>query len=546
MEAQPTGLVSRDNNTVREVIDMPNPGSDSVRSTAAYPPSRNRFAVLMEIVSSHHTFLKVHSMYGAAISAMEQAVKQKDELHAFFRGKDAEYRNLSNSSPEVLTTIYLGAIDYKRTGDAGGNAAEPWRKILQTNHEMGWGPGIFKLDGYGYVGTTTTQDRSIDYTHYPELRLKNVPQYPIKMGAFYVVDPRATSAVNELMRHGIEVYKLKNDVTLPNNSTFKFCGPNGSANWYVTKNTTLYVNIYSTKVPRTRAEIRDNFGRSLTDAQMYGSGTNASDPDVYMPEAGGGDWIPAPAGHVAKAGYYLVPTAQKLGRLAGFKLEPRANCGLLFWGHFDDAVGLNRHVAPVANQPLSVNFNLDLVKTFDYSAIPSSALESLSFAEDRNEKPNDTFTPPYPGMGSNFLGLTDAGANLTSTVQDGATGKITITVEDACLYDGMWLTFFFYDENGKNFGVLGQVFESGPGTVKAVLGYEELISAGLVPGKTYFIHYGNEIGDICGYGTLTKGALAFTEYKEGPQKPDPDERGCNASYAAFAFFLIPFFMRRRG
>jgi hypothetical protein len=531
MEEQPTALVSRDMFTYREIVRMPNPISDSTRSSSTLPVSKNRFAVLMEIYSSPHTFLKVHAMYAAGVSAIEQAVKQKQEIFSFIKGKDAQYINLNNSSSADLTTVYQGAIDYRPTAANGGNAAEPWRKLQQTFHDIGWGPGIFRLEAFAFTGTTTTVDRTRDYTHYPELILNNLPQYPIKLGAFYIMDPRAEKAAQVLLMQGVEVYKLKADVTLPNNSTFKFCGPGGSEKWGVTKNTSAYEGIYTTKVPMKRQEIINNFGTPLTGNQIP--------TEEYAPVDGGGDWMAAPQNYVAKAGYYVIPTAQRFSRYAGFHLEPRSNCGLLFWAHWDSAVGGD-------GRNLPANFNLDLVKTFDFTAIPASALERLYYAEDLNEKPKDTFTPPYLDLGGNFSGLTDAGATVESAVQDSTNGNVTITIKDSCLHDGMWLTFFFYDENNRHFDVLGQVFETGPGTVQAVIKYDELIGAGLVPGKKYFIHYSNEFGDIFGYGTLTKGMLAFNEFKKDPPKPEPcDPEGCNAGYAAFAFLFMPFFSRRK-
>ena len=520
MEAQPTALVSRDGQSVREIVTMPNPISDSTRSSSTLPVSKNRFAILMEIYSSPHTLLKVQAMYAAGISAIEQAVKQKSEIMAFIKGKDEQYINLNNSSPEDLTTVYQGGIDYRPTGANGGNAGEPWRKLHQTNHDIGWGPGIFKLEAFAYNGTAV--DRTRDYTHYPELILNNLPQYPIKMGAFYIMDPRADKAAQVLLMQNVEVYKLKEDVQLPNNVTFKFYGPGGAESWGITKNTSVYEGIYTTKVPRTRVEIISNFGVPLTGNQIPS--------EDYAPTDGGGDWMAAPANYVAKAGYYVIPTAQRFARYVGFQLEPRSNCGLLFWGHWDSAVGGDGRYAPA-------NFNLDLVKTFDYTAIPASALERLYYAEDIIVKPTDAFAPPYLDLNGNFSSLTDAGATIDFAVLEEVSGKVVVSIKDACLHDGQWLTFFFYDENGNRFDVVAQVFESGPGTVQVVFENKELLDAGLVTGKKYFIHYSNEYGDIYGYGTLTKGGLAFGKTKQD-EKPDPDPHGCNAGFAALAFLAV--------
>jgi len=384
---------------------------------------------------------------------------------------------------------------------------------------MGWGPEIFRLDGHR-MPTASSVNRWEDYTHYPRAILNNIPQFPIKMGAFYVMDPRATEAATILMRQGIEVYKLKEDVALPVASTLKFYGPNYAENWGVTKNRTAYIGVFTTKLPRSHAEIRNNYSaeanlvslnfisnlngvpwKPLTDAQMPAS---QDIPNVN----GGGDWMtPLPEHLVAKAGYYVIPTAQKWARYAGFQLEPRSNCGLLFWAHWDPAVG----GTPRGDVNITGQFNLDLVKTFDYTAIPASALERVVFTEDQNLKPTneDGWAPPF--IGQDVAELPDTKATVESSIQSASTGKVTVTIKDACLHDGMWLDFFFYEEGADEpFHVFQQVFEAQePGTYKAVFTYAELVKAGLEPGYIYAVHYSNEAGDIAGYGTFTKGALDF-------------------------------------
>ncbi|MCL2767808.1 MAG: hypothetical protein FWE49_03675, partial [Synergistaceae bacterium] len=481
-------------NNIRSITKLPNAGSDSVRSTATLPPSKNRIAVLSEINGNHHSFLKSHCLYAAAISGIGHAVKQKDDILAFIRGKDETYRNLNNNSPEHLTTIYQGAVDYRPTASNGGNEGSPFRKPIMTDHDMGYGIGLCKVESYQYNGTTyNAVNKWIDRTWWPILELGNLSQYPVKMGAFYIMDPRAVTAANVLMRQGVEVYKLKEDIVLPHDTTQKFYGPGGSENWGITKNTTAYITRYTTKVPRTRAEIIANDG---------GVGWGPSHPNwsgvanvlttqipaaAYAPENGGGDWLAARPEHlVAPAGHYVIPTAQPFAKYAAFQLEPRSNCGLLFWAHFDDAVGGNLRYAPE-------NFNLDLVKTYDYTAIPTSALERVSLYEDENNKPEDTFAPPYLNLNGNFSSLTDAGATVESAIQDMTNGDVTVTMKDACLHDGMWLTFFFYGEEANEpIAVLAQVFDGEePGTYQAVFTYKELAEEGLEPGSLYAIHYSN-------------------------------------------------------
>ena len=507
------GLVTRNINgvptQVREVTRILSPSSDSQRSSAATPPGKNRFAVLMEISTNHHTWLKVHAMYASIISAIEQATIQKEELLALFRGKDEVYSNLNNNSPEVYTTSYLGNINYRNDANsAGGNESAPYRKFVSNENDMGWGPGLFKYEGFAYVGTTTTIDRSQDREHIVLTLLRNIGQYPTKMGAFYIMDPRAELAVETLLRQGIEVYKLKEDVTLPYSSTYKMYGPGGSEYWGVTKNRTAYICVFTTKLPRPRAEVIDNYSTEANKISWdYRNANSPGDNAVGVPwaplsgtqiptfedapEEGGGDWYAAP-GHVAKAGYYVIPTAQKFARYAGFQMEPRSNCGLLFWAHWDPAVGGNRR----GTIDISKQFNLDLVKTFDYNAIPLSALERLYFEEDLNLKPENPFGPAI------FENPANLSAPTAMNVMQDKMGDFTVTIKSALLHNEMWLTFYFYDEaNGvwlEN-GVLAKVSQVAPGVVEAFFKFDELAAAGLVYGDHYSIQYTNAMGDIFGY-----------------------------------------------
>ena len=558
MEGANTQLVSRDTESRWEIIAFPNPGSDSLRSTATYPAAKNRFSILMEIVTYHHTWLKVWAMHASVVSAIDLASKRKDDVLDYFNKKDAEYVNLSNSSYSnpndeyghpKLVTVYQGAIDYRgtagssNTGD-GGNSAAPFRKIMPlTGYDHGWGPEIFRLEGHVLTGASTI-DRTQDYIHYPRSILNNIPQWPIKMGAFYVLDPRATTAVDVLLRDGIGVYKLKQDVVLPTGSTYKMYGVDGSgvpvANWGVKENQYLAYNLVKTvKLPRVRADVIDNYSTEANKISPNFQNTLAGQPWVPLttaqtpsledaPVDGGGEWFEAPAGYVAKAGHYVIPMAHKWARFAAFKLEPRANCGLLFWGHYNDAV-----------TSFPDKFDLDLVKVFDFAAIPASALERIVFAEDLNSKPGSPFTPPT------FDGMTDDGATVEKSTQDTKTGKITITIKDSCLHDGMWLTFFFYDDLTKApIAVLNQVSEGSNGVYEAVFTYNELRTAGLNPGTTYAVHYSNENGDIKGYGTFTKGALKFV--RDINIGEILEENGCNAGYAMFALLaFIPLFVFRK-
>jgi hypothetical protein len=64
---------------------MNNPMSDSTRASAALPTAMNRFSILMEIVSSHHTMLKVWAMHASVISAIDLCNQRYQDVFDFFK-----------------------------------------------------------------------------------------------------------------------------------------------------------------------------------------------------------------------------------------------------------------------------------------------------------------------------------------------------------------------------------------------------------------------------------------------------------------------------
>jgi hypothetical protein len=349
-------------------------------------------------------------------------------------------------------------------------------------------------------------NRASDDIHYPEVWNVNNPTNPTQMGAFYIIDSRADKIITGLLRHGVKVSKLTRDVPLPGAQTVKFFNPGqAQGNWTIARQTAYYEGHYATRVS--------------------------------------GDWNPIPGGgdFLAQKGSYVVSSAQPYGRFASYWVEPKSVCGAFLWNFADDQL--------IRGGTSWTQASFDIVKTYSYSAIPDSALYPISFAEDENNEPEYTFAPPYFNLNGDFSGLTDAGATIASAIQNATNGEVKLSIQDACLFDGMWLTFFFYDEGGKRIDILKQVFESAaPGTYEAIFPYSELIKAGLVFENKYFIHYSNEWGDIFGYGTSSKGGLTFKKFVEPDPDPDPEpcNNGCNIDYAAITLLaFIPFFVIKR-
>ena len=169
-----------------------------------------------------------------------------------------------------------------------------------------------------------------------------------------------------------------------------------------------------------------------------------------------------------------------------------------------------------------------------FSAGASIGMESATPAKPSN--------PPYPDVAPVDLDPAEVTANA---IQDAETGNVYVTIKHPNLYDGCWLTFFFYpySKASEPVVILKKVNETAELNVyKTTLTYDELIQKGLKPGAKYAVQYSNENGTIVGYSAFTNGGFTFIK-----QADEKDFSGCNEGYALIIALLavVPYFTRKK-
>jgi Synergist-CTERM protein sorting domain-containing protein len=327
-----TTFVNNAGVTERRPTRLTTGNGDGVRYTSNLPTIKNRIALLYECHSHNEYLYRVHTLYAATVSMIEQAVKQKDEILGLIKAKDEAASKQTDVAGKV---VYLNSSG-----------------VEQADFDLGYGPGLISMEGFAYALSgdariSTTIDPTADRTWAGlEVWAKFGPGASTPMGALYVLDPAAQSSVEMLLRHGVKVYRLNEDVTLPGSQTVKFYDPDrvvGSGN----------------------SASKGNWNVSKASSPYEGH-----NPVTVI----SGDWNPvSPGGHVVTKGHYVISTAQPFGKFAAFMLEPRANDGLCYWNFWDEQLFSTE-------QNSSGSF--DIVKTYSYSAIPEAALERLSLPED--------------------------------------------------------------------------------------------------------------------------------------------------------------------
>ncbi|MCL1875152.1 MAG: hypothetical protein FWF87_02695 [Synergistaceae bacterium] len=453
------------------------------RYTSNLPTIKNRIGLLYEC-HSHNAFrFRVHTHYAATLSTFDQAAKQKDEILSMIKAKDTAMSNRASVTSDDV--IYLGA-----------------RSFISEDYDLGVGVGMVKV--FGFNGSDYNSVVSRDLTN-------NSRFYPLasnpttRMGALYIMDAAAESSAELLLRHGVKVYKLKENITLPVDDFVKFYNPSQTnGNWTVTKSTSGYEGHNTVTI--SAGEWNSLALRGKTE-------------------------------HVITKEHYVISTAQPFGVFAAYMLEPRADDSFCWWGFWD---------GQLYSTEQSAGGSFDIIKTYDYASIPASALEQLILPEDMEQAPlldGDEIKAIFAG------GIPSGFTIGHETLTDGTIRYFLVPVDgvnEALILDGNALTGGwelggvdpYVGTNWELSIVRNQVVAAFTGKVDDA---EAVI--------TLLKYHDSPSNEVEVRTLLVKFSGEYEAEPTCPTLPLPkckDENGCEISYMAFGLLaLAPFFFRKK-
>ena len=458
-----------------------------VRYTNNLPTVKNRIGILYECHSHNAYRYRVHTMYAATVSTFEQAKLQKREILNYIRDKDTEASKRTNASI-VSEDIWLGA-----------------RSFTAVSYDLGEGPGRVSVNGFSGSDYNSVVNRILTNNSAFYALASNAST---RMGALYIMDSGAESSAELLLRHGVKVYKLKEDIILTSADKFtKFVGTGtGTYGRWTVGSGTAYEGVVPTTI------------------------TN-----------GDWNWNPLSGDVRLRKGHYVISTAQPFGKFAAYMLEPRSDDGLCYWAFWDNQ--LRGGETSGGGQGCS----FDITKTYDYSAIPTSALELLVHPEDEEQAPSLTGDQIAAIFASGAL---PDGATIASEVLSDGTTRYYLLVRGPFVNEGLLL-------NGNNLASNWSL-----GGVDPYSGTNWLAS--IVGNKVMAAFTGTVDGDMTKITLLSYPQPPFNQIKlytlwvkfsgeyEGEPEPDPDPDpvtndggscGCNAGYLALGLLaLVPLYV----
>ena len=363
-----------------------NGSTDDARYGTSLPTLKNRLALLLECHSHNYYKYRKDVQYQAFYSLIDQAIKQKTQIKALFKSVEdkAQARAAADSTlgEKVKYRGTAASLDYDLGAGMGMISVDVFRRAVNDSPNSG-------------DRTSSNYDFSTAIT----VAVQNNMRYILSdqslstdLGALYVFEPAAEKAAALLIKHGVEVMRLKEPHVA--DSILKFRHPTAAnGNW---ANYASQTNPYEGQLPIATQNIS-------ADWFEYN--------DLNIP-----------------AGYYVVSTAQPLGNFIGFMMEPKTNDGLCFWNFYD---------VPMRSSERG-NYSFDIRKTTKYSTIPMTKLEIVKVIATENPitEPEEITAPSFvlpanveAGIGAAFInGAEEAQAML------GAAGETAVAGGDGNFY----------------------------------------------------------------------------------------------------------------
>ncbi len=264
---------------------------DLPRYTTNYAGLRNRLALIYEVYSHDAYTVRVDTMYACLYGTMLAVQEDLDHIKDLIAATDnnAWSRAQNGVGDEEIITKSSRVLLDREDGNNGyldimsysvgtGNSPINYqvRDDITTHNVNGDRSGTL-------VGEPTTY--RIPYMG------RFAPTATIPMGAYYLLDKDCDEAVDLLQRHGVQVSRLTEELTI-NAQWFKPTSRYSNAGWY------------------------EGGLRASTSAVLDGSWQTAE--DIVFP-----------------VGTYVVTTAQPLGTFAALMMEPTSVDGFVSWNFFD-------------------------------------------------------------------------------------------------------------------------------------------------------------------------------------------------------------------
>ncbi len=267
---------------------------DYARYTTNYAGLRNRLALLLEVYSYDEFSVRVATQYACIYGSLQVVAQDKDEIKAQIAA--AEARCLARESKGIDPEVDIVALNSEMTIlKLGGND-----KLTVLSYETD--------DSGKVIGTRLYDDEGdpcgIEYGEPVDYETDYwgtfIPTDFEVMGAYYLIDKDCGEFIETMKFHGVDVYRLDKDITLPA----------GAYQWY---DLSSYSSGGSVVDGRQRTSYEGHF-QTLVD----------------------GDWVNGADSIVIPAGSYVMSTAQVKGSFAALMCEPACVDGGVAWNFFDN------------------------------------------------------------------------------------------------------------------------------------------------------------------------------------------------------------------